>query len=187
MKRSKIEYRFTVGQENFTYWQCWVVQWRWHIGVHMTPLWIHHQTSSGQQWCRRMPCTALPLYTEHWELQRVKRDANLWPVIFNILWVYYHFRIALPVVMTVAPINLVCVHLVQFTRVDASLHRRVNMFFPVEWYVEQWKQYRRDIIEYSEKHISTTGGVNITVPLAVTNVGHYITTRDAKLDFLNFF
>lgn len=61
------------------------------------------------------------------------------------------------------------------------------MFFPVEWCVEQLKQYGGDMIKYSAEHIITAGRVNITVPLAVTNVGHYVTTRDAKLAFLYLF
>lgn len=61
------------------------------------------------------------------------------------------------------------------------------MFFPVEWCVKQCRQYEGDIVKYSDKHIITEGRINIQFPVAMTNVRHYITTRDAKLAFIVYF
>lgn len=76
--------------------------------------------------------------------------------------------------------------MVWFMKVGASLHRGLKMFFPVKCCIEQLKHYG-DIIKYSDEHVLTAGTVNITVPLAVTNGGHYLTTRDAELVFLYYF
>lgn len=76
--------------------------------------------------------------------------------------------------------------MVWLMKVGASLHRGLK-FFLVNCCIEQLKQIGGDIIRYSDEHVLTAGTVNITVPLAVTNGGHYLTTRDGKLVFLYTF